>query len=269
MNMRKACVNGINLAFDVRGSGPPLVLIMGYRLNSRAWPFEFIEGIAKQRTVILFDNRGIGRSSGLTPDNVASMAADAMAFIEALEIARVDVLGFCLGSMVALQMLFDSPARIRRAILVGAGGPGAAGMLRPEVAMVAARARMDADGLLFLLFQPTNASQAAGGRYVERMRRQADGEPAITPHAIEAHLAAIRAWGAANGEAFARLKQIEQPVLIVNGTRDIMVPSFNAFALAQQIPNAQLILYPDAGHGSLFQYPDWFVHDALRFLGRA
>jgi pimeloyl-ACP methyl ester carboxylesterase len=228
-----------------------------------------IDGLAAERPVILFDNRGIGRSSGVTPDNITDMASDAIAFIEALELPQADVLGFSLGGMIAQQMLFDHSSRIRRAILVGTGGPGAAGMFNSEVTMAAAKYPGDGDSLLFLFFAPTTASQAAGGRYLQRMMTRVDREPATTRETIQAHLAAIRAWGETNGEVFARLKRIEQPVLVVNGTHDIMIPSFNAYALSQQIPKAQLILYPEAGHGSLFQYPEWFVHDASRFLERA
>jgi pimeloyl-ACP methyl ester carboxylesterase len=250
-------------------SGVPLILLQHFRGNMDNWDPAVIDGLAAERPVILFDNRGIGRSSGVTPDNITDMASDAIAFIEALELPQADVLGFSLGGMIAQQMLFDHSSRIRRAILVGTGGPGAAGMFNSEVTMAAAKYPGDGDSLLFLFFAPTTASQAAGGRYLQRMMTRVDREPATTRETIQAHLAAIRAWGETNGEVFARLKRIEQPVLVVNGTHDIMIPSFNAYALSQQIPKAQLILYPEAGHGSLFQYPEWFVHDASRFLERA
>src|SRR5262249_41362899 len=120
-----------------------------------------------------------------------------------------------------------------------------------------------------LFFTPTATSQTAGKEYLRRMMARTEREPATTAETIRAHMAAIRAWGEMNGDTFVRLRGIEHPVLVVNGAHDIMIPSFNAYALSQQLPNAHLILYPDAGHGSLFQYPDWFVEDASRFLGRA
>ena len=246
----------------------PLLLMQHFRGNMDNWDPAVVDGLAAVRPIILFDNRGIGRSGGVTPDNIADMASDAIAFIEALEFPRVDVLGFSLGGMIAQQMLFDRPALIHRAVLVGTGGPGASGMFNPEVAMAATKFPGDAESLLFLFFHPSMSSQAAGGRYLQRMMTRVDRDPDTTRQTIQAHLAAIRAWGETNGEVFARLKRIEQPVLVVNGTHDIMIPSFNAYALSQQIPNAHLILYPDAGHGSLFQYPEWFVHDASRFLER-
>ncbi len=249
-------------------SAVPLILLQHFGGNMDNWDPAVVDGLAAERPVILFDNRGIGRSSGLTPDSIAEMASDPIAFVDALGLTRVDVLGFSLGGMIAQQMLFDRPELIRRAILVGTGGPGAAGMFSPDVTTAAARMSSDTDSLLFLFFQPTTASQSAGGRYLQRMRARTDREPATTRQTIEAQLAAVRAWGETNGETFARLKRIEQPVLVVNGTHDIMIPTFNAYALSQQLPNAHMILYPDSGHGSLFQYADWFVHDASRFLRR-
>ena len=249
--------------------GPvPLVLLQHFRGTMDHWDPAVVDGLAADRPVILFDNRGIGRTSGVTPATVADMASDAVAFLDALELPRVDVLGFSLGGMVAQQMLFERPERIRRALLVGTGGPGADGMFRPAVVAAATRIPGDADSLLELFFQPTATSQAAGGRYLQRMLARADREPPATVQTIQAHLAAIRGWGETNGSVFARLKRVAQAVLVVNGTHDVMIPSFNAYALSQQVPNAHLILYPDAGHGSLFQYPDGFVHDALRFLRR-
>jgi pimeloyl-ACP methyl ester carboxylesterase len=233
------------------------------------WDPAVVDGLATQRPVILFDNRGIGRSSGATPDNVAEMARDAIALVEALELGRVDLLGFSLGGMVAQQMMFDRPDLIRRAILVGTGGPGATGMFNAEVTLAATKIPGDAESLLFLFFTATIASHAAGSQYLGRMMQRSNREPETSRQTIQAHLSAIRAWGDMNGDAFARLTQIEQPVLIVNGAHDIMIPTFNAYALSQQIPNAQLILYPDAGHGSPFQYPEWFVQDSSRFLGNA
>ena len=265
-------VDAAGVSFAHRRLGPeggvPLVLFQHFRGNMDNWDPAVIDGLAAERPVVLFDNRGIGRSTGVTPDTVAAMASDAIALLEALGLPRVDVLGFSLGGMIAQQMLFDRPALIRRALLVGTGGPGAGGMFSPEVTLEATKIPSDADSLLFLFFQPTTASQAAGARYLERMLLRADREPATTRETIRAHLAAIRAWGETNGDVFARLKRVEQRVLVANGTHDIMIPTFNAYALSQQLPRAQLILYPDAGHGSLFQYPDWFVHDASRFLAR-
>ena len=249
--------------------GVPLILLQHFRGTMDNWDPALVDGLAVDRPVILLDNRGVGRTSGTTPDNVADMAGDTVAFIEALELTPVDVLGFSLGGMIAQQILFERPGLVRRAILAGTGGPGAAGMFGPEVTAAATKIPGDAESLLFLFFTATSASQAAGERYLQRLRTRVDWEPAATAETIQAQLVAIRSWGDMNGPVFARLKQVEQPVLVVNGTHDIMIPSFNACALSQQLPNGQLILYPDSGHGSLFQFPDWFVRDVSRFLGSA
>ena len=249
-------------------AGPiPLIFLQHFRGTMDNWDPAVVDGLAAERPVILLDNRGIGGSSGETPASVAEMAKDIIAFLEALRLDRVDVLGFSLGGMVAQRMLIQRPTLVRRAILAGTGGPGAAGMFSPEITKAATKIPGDAESLLFLFFRSTPSSQAAGGQYLQRMIARRDREPDTTSQAIQAQLTAIRAWGETNGDAFSRLKEIEHPTLIVNGTHDAMIPSFNSFALSQQLPNAQLVLYPDAGHGSLFQHPQWFVHDASRFLG--
>jgi pimeloyl-ACP methyl ester carboxylesterase len=138
-----------------------------------------------------------------------------------------------------------------------------------EVTSEATKLPASAESIQSLFFTPSAASQAAGKRYPGRMMARKEREPASTRQTIDAHLAAIRAWGEGNEEAFAPLERIRQPALVVHGAHDIMIPTFNAYILSQQIPNAHLILYPDAGHGALFQYAEWFVQDASRFLGRA
>ena len=272
VNAPTRSIAAAGVCFAHRRLGPegatPLVLLQHFRGNMDNWDPAVVDGLAADRPVVLFDNRGIGRTDGPTPNTVAEMAGDAVAFLEALRVSQLDLLGFSLGGMIAQQLMFDRPDLVRRTILVGTGGPGAGGMFGPEVARAATKIPGDADSLLFLFFQPTHASQAAGGRFLERMLRRAEPEPATTAQAMQAHLAAIRSWGEMNGKTFALLKRVVQPVLVINGTHDIVIPSFNAYALSQQLPNAQLILYPDAGHGSLFQYPDWFVEDARQFLTR-
>lgn len=258
----------IKLAYRRLGasSGVPLLFLQHFRGNMDNWDPAVVDGLAAYRPVILLDNRGIGRSSGATPDNVAAMAGDVIAFLGALGIAQVDLLGFSLGGMVAQQMLFDRPALVRRAILAGTGAPGSVDMFNAQVTAAATRVPSDASSLLFLFFEPTPTSQAAGGRYLKRMIARTEREPDTTEQTMRAHLAAIRSWGNEDAASAARLKQVKQPILVVNGSHDIMIPTVNSFALAQQLPNARLILYPDAGHGSLFQYPELFVDDASRFL---
>src|SRR5262245_16676887 len=126
-------------------TGIPLVLLQHFRGTMDNWDPAVIDGLATDRPVIVFDNLGIGRSSGTTPGSVQDMSRDALTFVSALELPRIDLLGFSLGGMVAQQMLFDRPEGVRRAILVGTGGPGAAGMFAPEVVLAATRIPPDAE----------------------------------------------------------------------------------------------------------------------------
>jgi len=259
--------NGIRFAYRRIGPslGVPLVLLQHFRGNMDNWDPLVVDGLAYERPVILFDNRGISRSTGETPDNVAAMAEDAAAFIDALDEGTVDLLGFSIGGMVAQEILLKRPELVRNAILVGTGPRGSVDMFPPAVETAATRFPSDAESLLFLFFTPTATSQTAGKHYVERMMLRTEREPATSEQVIHAHLAAIREWANAPADSSA-LRRITQPVLVVNGSHDIMIPTANSYALSQQLPNAELIVYPDAGHGSLFQYAERFTGDVARFL---
>jgi pimeloyl-ACP methyl ester carboxylesterase len=260
---------GVRFAYRRIGlpDGIPLLCLQHFRGNMDNWDPAVVDGLAAQRSVILLDNRGVGRSSGTTPDNVAAMGRDVIMFVETLGVTPIDLLGFSLGGMVAQQILFDRPALVRRAILAGTGGPGAVDMFNAEVTAAATKMPPDAASLLFLFFEPTPTSQAAGGRYLQRMMARTEREPLPTEVVMQPQLTAIHAWGAMGGTP-RRMKSVEQPILVLNGSHDIMIPTVNAFVLSQQLPKAELILYPDSGHGSLFQYPELFVDDASRFLDR-
>ena len=263
--------NGIRYAYRSLGkeSGTPLVFLQHFRGTLDNWDPAVVNGLAKDRPVVLFDNAGIARSGGQTPNHVAEMARHALAVIQALGLREVDLLGFSLGGFVAQQVTLDRPDLVRRVILAGTGPQGGEGFdtFSPEVQAVAAREKSKPEDLLFLFFAPTPTSQAAGRAFLERLgARKEDREPPSTVQVRDAQLTAIQAWGTPRGERYARLREITHPVLVVNGTPDTMIPPINSYILAQHLPNAQLILYPDAGHGSLFQYPALFVEHASLFL---
>jgi pimeloyl-ACP methyl ester carboxylesterase len=259
--------NGITFAYRRIGPslGVPLILLQHFRGNMDNWDPVVVDGLAYERPVILFDNRGIGRTTGETPDNVGDMADDAAAFIEALDEKRVDLLGFSLGGMVAQQLLLDRSELIGKTILVGTGPRGSVDVFPPEVEKAATKYPSDPQSLLFLFFENTPASQAAGRRYLERMMLRTEREPETTEQVMRAHLAAIREWTRPAGVSQS-LARVSQPVLVVNGRHDIMIPTINAYTLSQQLPKAELIVYPDSGHGSLFQYPERFARDAAAFF---
>jgi len=210
----------------------------------------------------------VSRSSGSAPNNVAAMARDILSFLDSLGETRVDLLGFSLGGMVAQQVLLDRPALVRRAVLVGTGAPDAVNIMNAEVTAAATRVPSDARALLFLFFEPTRTSQEAGTRYLHRISSRSDREPATSVELMHAQLEAMRAWASVGEARAAALEGIQQPVLVVNGSHDRMIPTINAFTLWRRLPSAQLILYPDSGHGALFQYFTWFVDDVSRFLDR-
>ena len=202
------------------------------------------------------------------------MAQHAVNFIEALGLSNVDVLGFSLGGYVAQRLALDWPGIARRLILVctGPGGGEGVQVRSPEVGKVAGRPVLGLEEFNYLFsFDSSIDALAAGKRYWGRLKlRAADpAEPPVSAQSIQAQVAAVTTWTQGTDSAFSRLGEIKQPVLVVNGSNDVMVPTFNSFLMAQRIPKAQLILYPDSGHGALFQYPEQFVRHSLDFLDQA
>ena len=256
-------------SFAIRQVGPslgvPLVMLQRFRGNMDDWDPLLVDSLAYERPVILFDGRGISRSSGTTPSDVEAMAEDAAAFIEAIGEKQVDLLGFSLGGMVAQQILVDRPELVRAAILVGTGPRGAVAMFPPDVEKAATKIPADAQSLSYLFFEQSATSQDAARRHIERLRLRTDREPPPSELVVQAHLAAVRAWGR-SPDAQDALKSVRQPTLVLSGNHDIVIPTQNSYALSQKLSNAELIVYPDSGHGSLFQYPERVARDVARFL---
>jgi pimeloyl-ACP methyl ester carboxylesterase len=219
--------------------------------------------------VILFNNAGVASSSGETPDTMDALGDHAATFVNALGLAQVDVLGFSLGGAVAQALTLCHPDLVRRLIIVGfrprAGEDEGTG---PDVIEVATRHEVPTlEDFLYLFFEPSETSQAAGRAFWQRRhQRGVDVDPPTSQQTMKAQLAAGMEWREQRGERYAELKRITQPTLVVNGCHDLMVPTINSYILAQHLPNAQLIVYPDSGHGALFQYPDLFVSHVARFL---
>ena len=263
--------NGIRYAYRRFGAenGTPLVFLQHFRGGMDHWDPAVTDGLAANRPVILFDNAGVAGSSGETPDTVEAQAEDAAMFIRALNLAQVDVLGFSIGGYVAQALTLGHRDLVRRLVLAGTKPRAGDDTDRhPDVNTVATRHEvLTLEDFRFLFFRPSPTSQAAGERFWERRhQRTVDVDPPTSKQTMLAQAAAIADWKQARGEPFAELATITQPTLVVNGKRDIMVPTVNSHTLAEHIPNAQLVIYPDAGHGSLFQYPDLFAAHAARFL---
>ena len=231
------------------------------------WDPRVIDGIAEKRRVIVFDNRGIGASGGSTPNSVEAMARDAIAFIRALGFDQVYLFGFSLGGMVSQVIAQDQPQLVRKLILAGtgpAGGEGIDKVTRITLRAMARGAVTFKDPKTYLFFTRTQNGRKAAREFLERLKeRTQDRDKAISPISFRAQLKAIHAW--ANQQP-SDLSNIRQPALIANGDQDRMVPSSNSVELARRLPNARLKLYPDAGHGGVFQYHQEFVAEALDFL---
>lgn len=263
--------NGTRYAYRRFGAkgGIPLVFCHRFRATIDEWDPEVVNAFAKEREVILFNSAGVGSSSGEIPTDIPAMADHAIAFITALGLPLVDLLGFSMGGYVATTVTLNAPKLVRKLILAGTGPGGGEGILpgEPEVRPVSGRPVLGLEEYLFLFFAPSESSQQAGQAYWERLkRRPGESEPALSPQAVERQVAAVTSWSKGVNSAFPRLGEIDHEVLITNGHRDIMVPTLNSFTMSQRVRRAQLIIYPDSGHGFLFQYPKLFTTHALEFL---
>jgi pimeloyl-ACP methyl ester carboxylesterase len=262
--------NGIRFAYRRFGieTGVPLLFMQHFRGGMDNWDPAVTDGFASGRPVILFNNAGVASTSGKTPNTVDAMSAYAADFVGALGLSHIDVLGFSIGGFIAQTFTIRHPSLVRRLILAGTGPrAGQPQWQDPKVKQHALTPDPSLDDFLYLFFAPSTSSQAAGLAFWERRHlRKTDVDPPTSPQTMEAQLAALTEWGQAKGERFAELKSITQPTLVVNGSNDVMVPTINSFTLSQHIPNAQLIIYPNSGHASLFQYPELFLSHAHTFL---
>jgi pimeloyl-ACP methyl ester carboxylesterase len=253
------------------GSGLPLLCLQHFTGTLDNWDPAVTDPFAKGREVILFESAGIGRSSGKVPETIAGMAAHAMRFVDALQLKKLDVLGFSLGGMVAQHIAQERPSLFRRIILAGTAPRGGEDIMHLEKSHIA-RSLGDPNlrgyaVLQKIFFAPSETSQAAGAAFVERLQwRKEDREPPSGPEVAQAQMAAFREWDRPNGERFAYLKAIAHPTLVVNGVHDEMISVRNSYWLSENLPNAVLMTYPDSGHGSLFQFHESFTRQAVAFL---
>jgi pimeloyl-ACP methyl ester carboxylesterase len=249
----------------------PLICLQHFRGNLDSWDPALVDRLAQDREVILLDNRGVGGSTGVVPDNVTDMARDALAFIDALDLQEVDILGFSLGGYVAQELTLLRPRLVRRLVLAGAAAQGGPDLHRwsDTVFALATADQPTADDLLNLFFSPSEESRAKGAEYLQRAYERQDGRDAPTDLSTrDAQLAAITAWGIPDASRLNRLAGITQPTLVANGDDDRMMHTKNSHLLAERLPNAELRIYPDANHGFLDQYPELFADDIAEFLNR-
>ena len=262
--------NGIRFAYRRFGKagGVPIVFNQHFRGTLDHWDPAVTDGLAMTREVILFDNTGVAGSSGETPSNFQKMGANAIAFIRALGLEEVDILGFSIGGMVSQEIALQAPELVRKLILVGTG-PRGADMSTSQSSSIFAKTYEPAEHLwLKVLFSPSDASQAAGLAFLDRTLRRRDRDRPVGQQTIDAQLAALGEYLAyleVDGH-LDYLKTIRQPTLVVQGSNDVIIATYNSYVLQQTLPNAQLIVYPDSNHGSFYQYPELFVAHAALFL---
>ena len=266
---RSIDVSGAKFVYRQLGAdnGVPVIFLNHLAAELDRWDPRVVDGIASRRRVIVFDNRGVGASEGSVPNSVAAMARDAVAFMRALGLEQVDLLGFSLGGFISQVVAQQEPRLVRKVILAGTGPAGGTGI--DKVTSVTFR-DMTKGALTFkhpesyLFFTETPRGRNAAREFLSRLKeRTQDRDASVSIPAFITQLKAIRAWARQTPDD---LSGIRQPVLVANGDQDKMVPSSNSVDLARRLPNAELVLYEDAGHGGIFQYHDAFVKKALEFL---
>ncbi|WP_151447212.1 alpha/beta fold hydrolase [Lacisediminimonas profundi] len=263
---------GVSFAYRELGrqnGGTPVVFLVHLAAVLDNWDPRIMDGIAAKHHVIAFDNRGIGASSGSPSNSMEQMADDAVTFIKAMGLKQVDLLGFSMGGMIAQEVVLKEPQLIRKMILAGtgpAGGEGISSVARVTFYDMLRGFFTGQDAKQYLFFTRTPSGIEAGKAFLERLKERSENrDKDISVSAFLAQLQALRAWGQKEP---ADLSVVKHPVLVVNGDADRMVPTQNTRDLARRLPNSTLIIYPDAGHGGIFQFHADFVHSALEFLGR-
>jgi pimeloyl-ACP methyl ester carboxylesterase len=260
---------GVRFAYRQLGpdTGVPVVFLTHLAAVLDNWDPRIVDGIAAKHRVITFDNRGVGASSGSTPTTIEEMASDAVTFIHALGYDRVDLFGFSMGGMIAQVIAQQEPQLVRKMIIAGtspAGGEGIEKVTRITYLDTARGLITRQDPKQYLFFTRTPNGRRAGKEFLARLKeRTNDRDEDISIRSFRAQLKAIHHWGE---QTPADLASIHQPVLVINGESDRMVPTKNSVDLDRRLPNSQLVVYPDAGHGGVFQFHEDFVKRALEFL---
>jgi pimeloyl-ACP methyl ester carboxylesterase len=269
---RMITAGGVQFAYRELGMtnpGTPVVFLVHLAAVLDNWDPRGVEGFATSRRVITFDNRGVGASSGSPATSIEQMAKDAITFIKAMGAEQVDLFGFSMGGMIAQEIVLMEPQLVRKLIIAGtgpAGGDGIGNVARVTYLDMLRGFLTGQDPKQFLFFTRTAAGIRAGKDFLARLKeRSQNRDKKATVTVLRAQLKALRRWGSKEPSD---LSKIQQPVLVANGDSDRMVPTTNTHDLARRLPHSELIIYPDAGHGGVFQFHADFVPKALAFLAR-
>jgi len=269
---RMITAGGVQFAYRELGTnnpGTPVVFLVHLAAALDNWDPRVVEGFATSRRVITFDNRGVGASSGSPATSIEQMATDAITFIKAMGFEQVDLFGFSMGGMIAQEIALMAPQLVRKMIIAGtgpAGGEGISSVARVTYLDILRGFLTGQDPKQFLFFTRTSGGIRAGKEFLARLKeRSQNRDKKATVAVLQAQLKALRLWGSKEPSD---LSKIQQPVLVANGDSDRMVPTKNTHDLARRLPHSELIIYPDAGHGGVFQFHADFVPKALAFLAR-
>lgn len=265
-------VSGKRLAYRAFGAkGPiPLVFLMRFRGTMDHWDPAFIDPIAAERPVILLDSAGVGESEGEVPPTIAGMAEIVKDFAAAKGFSKIDVFGWSMGAAVGLKLAINHPALVRKLVFAGSGPGGVpdAPRMAEKVIQTMTKPVSSEEDFLYLFYADSDSSREAGrssNARIEKRTNMASHKP-VRPESFRTQMGALGAWGQGVDSATPALEQVQTPTLVMNGAHDVMVHAYNSFFMSQRMPNAQLILYPNAGHAFQFQYPDLVAQDTLRFL---
>jgi len=259
---------GTHFAYRTIGTkkGVPLVLLQHFTGTIDYWDPAVVNGLSKEREVIVFDNAGVGASSGKVPDNIEQMSTDALAFIKALGFKKVDLLGYSLGGMIAQYLAAQNPELVRKVILANTVHQGGGNDLM-KVLNNAMSQKTYSDPRMVLFFTESKNSIEAGQAFLKRTSaRKKNRDPEVGPDVANAQAKALIVFSTTQDSTNKLLNAITQPVLIVTGSNDTMLPTKSSYEMFQILKNAHLMMYPDSNHGAIFQYHDQFVNEVNNFL---
>lgn len=266
---RTVDVDGVRFAYREVGadSDVPVVFLHHFTAVLDDWDPRIIDGIAAHRRVIAFDNRGVGGTDSIVPVDLETMGADTIAFIRALGHDKVDLFGFSLGGAVAQMVALQAPDLVRRMVLAGTGPRGGGGIWK--MPFIVGGAYLKAflarkDPRHFLFFPRNTEGKKAASEYFERLAERTQDR--VKPISRQAGLAQLRAITTGGLHAPDDLSAITVPVLVANGDHDLMVASEHSADMARRLPDSRLIIYPNSGHGGVFQHHREFVPEVLAFL---
>ena len=247
---------------------PPILLLQHFRGGMDHWDPLLTDGLAEGREVILYNGRGVASSGGTPRTCIEDMADDAAAFVRLLGLTQIDLLGFSLGGFQALDLTWRHPGLVRKLMLLGTGPRGGDPTMASQVLVAAPRPVPGFDDFLYLFFGRSAQAAKAAQAFWRRRHLRIDQDPPSSQEVANAQIEANLMYlpRLSEDDPFAYLRSIRHPVFILNGVHDVMIPTVNSWYMARNLPNAQLFIYPDAGHGAQFQYPERFLQHAVQFL---